>query len=605
MERRKFLKAACSMATLPFLSDFCMANTSVKKQIPNVMIIVTDDQYEFGFLSSKPTTPHIDKLVKEGKYFSRAYTTAACTPARYNILTGKYACRSKCERMMSFVSKEGQYNIQWNTSLNINDEPHNMANIFQSNGYFTGHVGKHHNNITSNDPNIRSLLNQSLKKIDPDAPLGDPENNKRLKQAQYALQKTMKTNGYDYAAAVVDANLDNFIYKPLAAHNQEWMTKGAYDFLDLAKEKDKPFFLYMATTLTHGPNAKRNSLDDDPRKTPEGYLDSPIDGYQPSREDVKRRSSKIDNGRYGSTTWLDDSVGAVMHKLKEIGADENTIVIFMTDHAVWGGKASCYEGGVNPPVAIRWKNTFQPSESKALIHTVDFLPTLIDLCKLKTPENLFMDGTDISSLLTDKAEKVREHVYLEWGATRAIVTEKYKYIALRHLESVISREEHEMQVEEFMRFFNKNNFNIRKVLSNEQLKNDILFPYDHGGNYSFKGPMGTLKQPIGEHFYTIYDYDQLFDLEKDPKEKKNLAKLSEYQGVLKQMQGLLKQELQDKPGSFAEFKTISEEERRKWEENFKEDAHPRLFPFERKEKYLNKRIQLISATESNPVLLTG
>jgi len=567
MNRRDFLKVVGYASLTPATANVFAENTHTKK--PNVVIIVTDDQYEFGFLSGKATTPNIDKIVKEGIYLSRAYTTAACTPTRYNILTGKYATSSKSRQMLEWVSKEGQYNIQWNTSLYYEDEPMPMPKYFQKNGYFTGGVGKTHNNVRGN-----RQQNQQMAKAKANlAAITDytsPKFKADMNLYQQALNDSLKTVGFDYTASIVAGNLDNGPSKFCNVHNQEWMTKGAIDFLTEVSKQDKPFFLYFATTLEHGPHEKRRSLDEDPRKCSGGYLDKPITGYQPSRESVMERAAKITkDGKFGSVIWLDDGIGAIMDKLKAMGAADNTIVIYLSDHTT-SGKASCYDGGAKTPVVVRWTKSFKSGECHALTHTIDIFPTLIDLCGLPEPKGLQIDGLDMADVLYGKQNEARKALLVEWGSSRAVVTsDNYKYIALRHPESVINREDYEKSVREFRKTVAEQKLDMTKIITDPTYHPEVVWPFDQSGRYTSMRPGGTYKQPARNYYKTIHDSDQLYDLNKDPGEQNNLAYKPEYKTKLAEMKKYLTDLMRDRPGSFAEFKTIGNQEKKYWEDNYK------------------------------------
>ena len=342
MNRRKFLKmaglAASAVSGVQYsvsaLSATGDALRSASKKRPNIVFIITDDQRldSFGFLKWQAYTPHIDKLASESVYFSRAYATSSvCTPSRFTCLTGMYASRATHDYFRNDISREGQTSVKWNTYLE--QENMTIGRALQEAGYATGIAGKWHNGSGGTWWDLP-------KQIPANADPADPHVAALLKREQEKLQAWIRTLGFDYAEAI---SLGNYGSQPhihaLRYHNQEWITKAALDFIE--QNKQKPFYLYMATTLMHGPSPIK-SLKADPRSTHGGLLDEPVD-VQPSRQSVieRAKANGVKSEQLYAATWLDDGIGAVMNKLDELGLAENTMVFYFNDHGAEGGKASC------------------------------------------------------------------------------------------------------------------------------------------------------------------------------------------------------------------------------------------------------------------------
>ena len=319
--RRDFLKGIARGGTLLAFGSRMLSARAVaaKEKRPNVLFIITDDQRldTFGFLRNKAHTPHIDKLARASLYFTRAYASSSvCTPSRYSCLTGQYASRAPSDAFKRSTTDEGQTNVQWNTDIVPGQVT--LPAVLRRAGYVTGAVGKWHNGGPKTWKTLRSRL-------PPDGDPSDPRVARALAEAQQALHAHVRSCGFDYAEAI---NLGNFSAHPLRRlrhHNQEWITKAALDFIEANKKK--PFYLYMATTLMHGPTPIK-SLGADPRITHGGLLPGPLE-VQPPRESVLRRAKAAGvKGPLAAATWLDDGVGVVMKKLDELGLAENTLVIY-------------------------------------------------------------------------------------------------------------------------------------------------------------------------------------------------------------------------------------------------------------------------------------
>jgi arylsulfatase A-like enzyme len=163
---------------------------------------------------------------------------------------------------------------------------------------------------------------------------------------------------------------------------------GAMKFIEA--NKNRPFFCYIPTNAPHGPY---NIADE--------YIKPYLDKGLPERQ------ARF----YGMVTNIDDNMLRLMHRLGELGLTENTILIFMTDNGTSGGgysagmrgkKGSEYDGGHRVPCFIRWPGggLTGPGDIDRLTAHVDLLPTLIELCGLKSPRGVRFDGDSLVPLLT-------------------------------------------------------------------------------------------------------------------------------------------------------------------------------------------------------------
>ena len=158
------------------------------------------------------------------------------------------------------------------------------------------------------------------------------------------------------------------------------------------KSKDEPFFLYFSTTLHHGPVPWVNkfSLDADPRMTGEGFVAEGFDVI-PSAMDVLRRNREAglnDNQAYA--LWLDDGVGAIIDKVKQLGLEKDTLIVFVPDHGSYRhGKATLHDYGMRVPMLLQWKGKIKPGSTyDGLVANIDFAPTILDLCGIEPPARL-------------------------------------------------------------------------------------------------------------------------------------------------------------------------------------------------------------------------
>ncbi|MFW5870467.1 MAG: sulfatase, partial [Candidatus Sumerlaeota bacterium] len=276
-------------------------------------------------------------------------------------------------------------------------------------------------------------------------------------------------------------------------------------------------FLNMATTTMHGPHHVE-SLRTDGRECEYGLLDE-MPKVQPPRETVFERLEEaglpVTHLTAGSL-WMDDAFGAVMKKVEDMGLADNTIFIWSTDHGMGtrASKFTCYQGGVRIPYCMKWDGHIPAGlTTDALLENVDFLPTMCGAAGIGVPDEVKTDGLDRWAQLTG-GEDDREDLFFEWGMTRAVRTQKYKYIALRHTPEQI-----------------------------EHMKNN-----PEGNAMSMSGKFGP-DYPMHKHPH-YFDPDQLYDLQADPDERVNLAENSEYAEVLADMKARLQEYLDTFPEPF-------------------------------------------------------
>jgi arylsulfatase A-like enzyme len=521
-KRKSVLKSVEILLLIPIFSLITIWCTSPRDsnnkpdEKPNVIVIFTDDMNfeDIGALGGNVLTPTIDHLMNEGIYFTHFYDcSAVCSPSRYNLLTGRYASRSKA-LLDQYPTSDPAF-LRWNVDIDKGERT--IAHVMKENGYYTGMVGKYHN-----------LQNEQLQDQMPeDADAGDPEIQKRI-NTNYTMLKELvqETSGFDYLENVYINNLHALaLPKTMQHHNMEWVTQGALDFIE--KADDNPFFLYFATTLPHDP-APIKSMYADPKITPSGMLDK-APQVQPDRMDVINRVKKAGlPEKTAPYTWLDDGIGALIEKLEERNLLANTIIVFASDHGGNKAKMTCYEKGVRAPAFIYWENHLKPGKKvDGMVANIDIAPTIYDLCGITIDESEKVDGKSLVPLLNGTETAIHESLLLEITYSKAVVTKDWKYIAVRFPDSIQQKITPE----------NNNQYNQEGTL------------------YSANNP--ERKAKVRYHADKIYpayfDRDQLFYLAENKKEQVNLADNPAYKEKLEEMKGKLKAYVEDFPHSFGEF----------------------------------------------------
>jgi arylsulfatase A-like enzyme len=500
--RREFIKTTGSLLSLTVAAPW-LANCegSKQKNRPNIVCIFSDElSPEFlGSYGGKYPTPNLDALAKRGIRFTRAYTPAsASTPSRFALLTGKYPGRCEHPSYLEEHPKNEPYSVAWNTYLQEGQST--IARMLSENGYYTGMAGKWHVSEMPDDVDLPDVR--------PNQVSGQQELNRRLQQHQEILKERVKADaGFDEANSVLWGNFDSFPNPEYHYHNFPWITRGAVDFIQKNGQRDKPFFLYVASTAVHGPH-HAESLKKDLRYTTAGKIDDVVN-YQLDKERLLQTIGDMpshEQHRYTGIAELDHHVGMITEALEEQGILDNTLIIFMADHNLEPGKATCYERGCHVPMIISWPGKIATGKTEdALTENVDILPTLMEWTNISTAESQ-TDGKSLVPLLTGKKEKTRDYNYYEMGYTRAISDGTWKYIAFRYPGDIV-----------------------------QQMKKGEL---TYAPNYvNTKGQSHS--RIAMKHYPAYFAPDQLYYLPDDPYEQNNLAGKKEYSDELNRLKKAL------------------------------------------------------------------
>lgn len=488
------------------------ADTDTEEKPLNFILIYTDE-LQFSDITSyggKFPTPNIDQLAAEGVRFMQAHTTASmCTPSRFSVMTGQMAGRCIAEGFVKAFPKTAPYSIAWNTHIEASNAT--LPRLLAKQGYYTGMSGKWH---------IGQLPKElAIPTLQKDDDIKDAEVEAKLKQRHDMIADYLKSSaGFQEARSVLWGNFDGFPVKALQYHNIPWITKGGIEFIASAQEKEKPFFLYIAPTAIHGPNHVEN-LTEDLRYTLEGYLPE-VTKYQPDSLQLITDASQYnvsESHRFAGITHIDHQVGELINHLKANDLYDNTAIIFMADHNIEPGKATCYEKGTNVPMIVRWPGKQQGIVNQnALVQNTDILPTLIAATgTTDLPQPL--DGYSLLPILNRETAQIRDYVFAEAGYARSVYDGNYKYIALRFPEEV-----------------------------NEQIRKGSLLKAPNHLNV----PKQAHSRIAINHFPDYFDGDQLYDLKKDPYEQQNLAADGAYVEKMQQLQAALKVHLATIPYPF-------------------------------------------------------
>ncbi len=502
---------------LPIAATLATSAMAAKK--PNIIFIVTDDQH-FNTMKcwgGDVHTPNIDRLASEGCRFDRAYSASSISsPSRYSMLSGRYAGRCEGEQFMKKFPDMKPHRID-NTSLTLEDNMPNLPKLLREGGYTTGMVGKWHvgTHFEGNGQKREAAWQAAgLECYEMSADPKDATVKASLLHNHDWHSQQIKAQGFDYADNIYWANLKEIYLKALNYHNIDWSVKGAIDFMQGAG--DKPFFLYFSTTLHHGPLPQRSLPEQYERVTSKGIAEDKM-SVMPDRETLFARLKEQGiSEKQVYTLWLDDAVGALMAELERSGEADNTIIFYITDHGI-DQKSSMYEGGIHIPFMVWGKDVVKQSGSSRdrLVHSCDMARTALDIAGVTPPEEAKMDGESLLPLIASNDTKWRTSLYTEIGYARCVVSDRYKYIAVRYPAQI-------------------------------QKKYDRGFTDDEKLKIGYIGNQGLCA--LGKKNPNYFTMNQLYDVEADPMEQNNLFDNPQYKEVQKQMVELMRGYLAQFPG---------------------------------------------------------
>ncbi|UAM97973.1 sulfatase-like hydrolase/transferase [Polaribacter litorisediminis] len=343
-------------------------NQPTKK--PNIIVILVDDAgyVDFGFMGSKDLeTPEIDKLAKEGVIFTDAHVSATvCAPSRAGIISGKYQQRFGFEANGTGYGNSGD--------IGLSDDVITIADVLKKDSYQTVALGKWHLGATKTDhPNNRGFddFYGFLAGGRSYFPLKNPSE-------ELMLQHNHKRVEFDgYLTDVL----------------------GDYSVKFVEEHQEKPFFMYLAYNAVHTPmHAKKEHL-----------------------LKYKNHSRK----KLAAMTWsLDENVGKLVKKLKELNLLDNTLIYFLSDNGgattntanngyLKGWKGNKFEGGHRVPFLMSWPNQIKGGvKFDGLTSSLDIFSTSIAAAKINN-EGLAIDGVDLLPYLKN-AKKGNPHTDLYW-----------------------------------------------------------------------------------------------------------------------------------------------------------------------------------------------
>lgn len=383
------MKNLIKLALLIFIFHI---SCSVQKDKPTNFVIIYLDDVGYGDIAltgaTGYVTPNLDKMASDGVFFSHYYSPqAVCSASRAGLLSGCYPNRIGFHGALDHTAKFG-----------INADEETIGEVLKKKGYATAAYGKWH-------------LGYQKQFLPPnngfDEYFGIPYSND--------MWPNHPTNKNYYPPLPLIEGLETVETNPDQSKFTTEFTERAVQFIQ--KNKENPFFVYLAHPMAHVPL----------------FVSDKFKG-------------KSEQGLYGDVMMeIDWSVGQIFKTLKDLGLEENTLVIFTSDNGPWinygnhagstgglrEGKGTTYEGGQRVPCLMYWKGVIQPGTvNNSLISGIDVLPTIAAIAGAPLPEKK-IDGFNLTPLLkgeTDVSPRKWFYYYYRRNNLEAVQDGQWKLV---------------------------------------------------------------------------------------------------------------------------------------------------------------------------------
>jgi arylsulfatase A-like enzyme len=415
-------------------------------QKPNIIIILTDDQgyQDVGFNGSLDIkTPHIDRIAENGVKFTNGYVSyAVCGPSRAGLITGRYQDRFGFGRNPLFAPKDALQGLPLSEQT--------ISEVLKKQGYVNMAVGKWH--------------------------LGAHRSQRPLKRGfdeffgflsgghKYFPKELIKKNISELTSQF-DAYNTKLLRNNQRIEETEYLTdafsREAVNFVE--RNKDQPFFLYLAYNAPHTP-----------LQATQKYLDR-----YPTIKNEKRKSYAA------MISAVDDGVGNLMNKLEALKISENTLIFFLSDNGgvrnsaanngnLKAGKGSLFEGGIRVPFAMQWPSVISKGQvyPKPVI-SLDIFATVI--AQINAPSKNTLDGVNIIPYLNgNRTEAPHKALYwkkIDQGAF-AIREGDIKLVKMKETAALYNLSK---DISEKNKLLNKNK-RVNELMNAFQVWNDSTIP---------------------------------------------------------------------------------------------------------------------------------
>ncbi len=413
--RREFLKAT-GVGAAAFLagcqSEGARRGAAARVERPNIIFILADDlgYGDLGCYGQQTIrTPNLDRMAAEGMIFTDAYAgSTVCAPSRCCLMTGLHT---------------GHAWVRGNARVPLRPEDVTVAELLKGAGYTTGIIGK----WGLGEPGTTGIPNRQGF----DHWFGYL--NQRHAHNYYPDYLWRNEQKVELANEVTPVGPPGGVATKRVQYSHDLFAADALGFL--GENRNRPFFLYLAFTIPHANNESK----------PDGME---VPSYGPYANEDWPNPQK---GHAAMITRMDTDIGRLFARLKSLGLDDETLVLFSSDNGphkeggadpaffdsnglLRGHKRDLYEGGIRVPLIARWPGRITAgSGTNHVCAFWDVLPTCCELAGVAPPEGI--DGLSFLPTLLGQPDRQRKHTYLYWefheqGKKQAVRMGEWKGVRL-------------------------------------------------------------------------------------------------------------------------------------------------------------------------------
>ena len=402
--RREFLKTtglAGGSVLLFSLLPGCQSSEKKPGEVvlpdkPNIMFILADDlgYGDLGCYGQQTIeTPNLDRMAAEGMIFTDHYAgSTVCAPSRCCLMTGLHT---------------GHAHVRGNARVPLRPKDVTVAELLRQAGYTTGIIGK----WGLGEPETTGIPNR--KGFD----YWFGYLNQRHAHNYYPEYLWRNEEKVELSNEVTPVNPPGGVATKRVQYSHDLFTADALSFVE--RNRSQPFFLYLAYTIPHANNEA-------------GAKGMEVPSYGPYANEDWPEAQK---GHAAMITRMDKDIGKLLARLKALGLDEKTLVLFSSDNGpLRGHKRNLYEGGIRVPLIARWPGYVAPGSGTNHVSAFwDFLPTCCELTNIVPPEGI--DGISLLPTLLGQRDRQRRHWYLYWefheqGKKQAVRIGEWKGVRL-------------------------------------------------------------------------------------------------------------------------------------------------------------------------------
>lgn len=455
-----------------FILVFAGCSTGKQERPPNIILIMADDMgfSDISCFGSEIATPNIDALAEDGLTFTQFYNTGRCCPSRASLLTGLYSHRAGIGQMVGLRDHPSYLGY-------LNDQCLTIAEALQPAGYHSYLSGKWH--------------------------VGSAREHWPLQRGFEKFYGSNTSQGHYFRVYEGRLLLHNNreVDTPEGWYATDAFTDSTIAFIERHQETraDEPFFMYLAYTAPHWPiHALPEDLElyegkyaggyDSVRQVRYGNMKrlallnelpelSPLDETVPDWSDVNRQDEARKMEVYAAMIHrMDQGIGKIMQRVKDLGIERNTVVVFLSDNGgcaeeihrsepgavigetasyesiglPWGNVANTpfrkfkswvHEGGISTPLIIKYPQMIKEgSKTSEVGHIIDLMPTFLELAGLNYPEAaggkqlLSIDGKSLVPVFTTGTREGHEVLFWEHEGKRAVRKGQWKLVSAYNSE---------------------------------------------------------------------------------------------------------------------------------------------------------------------------